>query len=149
MKKSILSLAMLFFMAVGIARADDHGNAVSQKVLSSFKEKFTGAENVSWNREKEYNKATFSFNNQILFAYFDTDGVLIATVRNILTDKLPINLLLPIKKDYNNFWVSELLEVDSDWSIAYYITLENDSKILTLRSDNGTDWELYKKIKKD
>jgi len=148
MNKSILSIVVLLFAAVSIARADEHRDAVNQKVLTSFNEKFSGANNVSWNRERDFQKATFSYNNQVLFAYFDADGALIATVRNILSDKLPINLLVSLKKEFNNFWVTELLEVDSEYSICYYITLENDNKVLTLRSDNGTSWEVYKKVKK-
>jgi|SRR6516164_2847032 hypothetical protein len=149
MKKSIISLAVLLLMAVSAVRADDGKDAISQKVLTSFKEKFTGATNISWNKESDYQKATFSFNNQVLFAYFDAEGNLVATVRNILSDKLPINLLVSLKKEYNNFWISELLEVDSDWSICYYITLENENRILKLRADSGTGWELSKKIKKE
>jgi hypothetical protein len=149
MKKSILSLVILLTVAVSSVLADDGKDAVSQKVLTSFKEKFSGASIISWNKESDFQKATFSFNNQVLFAYFDVEGNLVATVRNILSDKLPINLLVSLKREYSNFWISELLEVDSDWAICYYITLENENKVIKMRADSGMSWEVSRKIKKE
>jgi hypothetical protein len=139
----------MLLVALTSARADDHDAVVSKSVLSSFTAKFSSAQNISWRKEGMFNKATFTYNNQVLFAYFENDGTFIATARNILSDKLPIHLLLALRNQYTDCWITDLVEVDSDWSLQYYIKLENPSKILTLRSDNGADWEVYSKIKKD
>src|SRR5215469_3790021 len=110
MKKSILSLACLLMAFIGSARADDHITGVSQKVQRSFNEKFVGAREISWTKEGEFNRASFNFNNQVLYAYFEADGTLVATARNILSDKLPLNLLFSLHREYSDYWISNLVE---------------------------------------
>jgi hypothetical protein len=148
MKKTILSLCLLMVVTIGSTYAHDRGAGVSQIILTSFKNNFAGATNVAWENDRPFVKAIFSYNSQILFAYFDTNGDLIATARNILSDKLPINLILALKKEYPDCWISALVEMDMESNVTYYITVENASKKYTLQSVENCDWEVFSKSKK-
>ncbi len=147
MKKTILAMAMMLTVGLTGAFAKDN-EGVSKKISSSFSKDFVTAKNVSWNSQKEYSKATFTLNNQVMFAYYNETGDLIATARNILSEQLPINLLTSLKKDFSKYWISELFELAADGQTSYYVTLQNGDETLILKSNNFNEWYTYKKIRK-
>jgi hypothetical protein len=147
MKQTILAMAMMLMAGLTSAFAkNDEG--VNKQVQTSFSKDFNSASNVSWIVSKDFTKATFSMNNQIMFAYYDQNGDLIATARNILSEQLPINLMSSLKRGYSDYWISELFEMDRDGVAAYYVTLENGDETMVLKSNSLNDWSLYKKAKK-
>ena len=147
MKKTILAMAMMLMAGLtGAFAKDDEG--VSKEITSSFSKDFVSATNVSWNKQKDFIKATFTMNNQVMFAYYDENGNLIASARNILSEQLPINLLSNLKKNYGNYWISELFEMDKDGQASYYVTLENADETLILKSTSFNGWSTYKRSKK-
>ena len=122
MKKIILATAMMLMAGLTVAFAkDDEG--VNNQIATSFSKDFTSATNISWNVQKDFTKATFTMNNQVMFAFYREDGSLIATARNILSEQLPINLLKSLRKDYGNYWISELFEINKEGQGSYYVTV--------------------------
>lgn len=146
MKKRIVMWLLAVTVSTGAAFANE---TVSQQVLNSFKKEFVDAKDVNWQSTKEYVKATFTLNDQVMFAYYSQDGELLAITRNISSEKLPISLLTSLKKSYNGYWISELFEMVADGKGTYYITLENADVELVLKSDEFGGWEVYKKSKKN
>lgn len=147
MKKSILSLALMLMIGLSSTFANN-AEGVNQKVISSFKKDFANAKDVKWESSKEYVKATFNMNGQILFAYYSETGEMLAMTRNILSSQLPINLLNDLKKEYSSFWITDLFEMASGDETAYYVTLESAENILVLKSTNASKWEQFKKERK-
>jgi len=70
-------------------------------------------------------------------------------VRNITSTQLPISLLSDLKKDYNEFWISDLFEIASEDQTTYYVTLENANKKIVLKSEGSSNWTVFSKTKKD
>ncbi len=124
---------------------DDHNNAVN----ASFHKDFKKAELLTSETGKNYTKLTFRMNDMVLFAFYSAQGQLLAVTRNIKSNQLPINLLLQVKQDYANYWISELFEFNSDGNNAYYITLENADSSVTLRSSGNDAWDVYMKKTKE
>jgi hypothetical protein len=147
MKQTILAVAMMLMTGLTGAFAKNN-EGISNEITTSFNKDFVSATNVSWNKQKDFTKATFTLNNQIMFAYYDEGGSLIASARNILSEQLPINLLNNLKKDYGNYWISELFEMDKDAQTSYYVTLENADEKLILKSTSFSDWSTYKRSRK-
>lgn len=147
MKKSILSLALVLMIGIGSSFANKIEN-VSQKVISSFQKDFANAKDVKWENGKEYAKATFTLNGQVLFAYYSENGEMLAMTRNITSSQLPITLLNDLKKDYSNFWITDLFEMAAGNETAYYVTLEGSDSIIVLKSNDASSWEQFKKEKK-
>ena len=147
MKKIFLSLAAVALMGIS-AFANGNDEIVNQKTLAAFKSDFTNATHTTWEQKDGFIKATFSFNGQVLCAYYDNDGQLKAVVRNILSDKLPINLLASLKKDYDEYWITDLFEISADNETTYYVTVENGSKKIVLKSDGASYWNVFSKEKK-
>jgi hypothetical protein len=147
MKKSILSMALALLIGVSSTFANDVEN-VNQKVISSFKKEFANAKDVKWESGKEYVKATFSLNGQILFAYYSENGDMLAMTRNIQASQLPITLFNNLKKDYSSYWITDLFEMAAGNETAYYVTLESGDSIVVLKSTDASTWEQFKKEKK-
>ena len=145
MKKVVFVFGLLLAVAVGHAYPSEK---VSPKVLASFKSEFSNAKEVEWETGNNYFKASFSMNEQRVYAYYDIEGQLISVARYISSFQLPVNLFSDLKNDYSKYWVSDLFEVSNSEGLHYYITLETADTKLILRSSNGGDWSTYTKNKK-
>jgi hypothetical protein len=63
-----------------------------------------------------------------------------AGMHNILSSKLPSVLLADIKKEYKDYWITELYEEGKVKRPSYSITLENADEIIKLSSDGSSNW---------
>jgi hypothetical protein len=149
MKKKILALAMMLTVAfTSTFAAKDDG--ISKYTVASFKKDFVSATNVSWQVQPVYTKVTFTYNDQVMFAYYSKENnELLAVVRNIPSTNLPIGLFTSLKKQYDGYWISSLFEIVKSDDTSYYITLEKSDETLVLEARGVNEWIVYKKIKKD
>lgn len=148
MKKTILALAMLVTTGLTSAFANKSGE-INQRAIASFGKDFVSAKNASWQQSSDYAKVTFSLNNHVLFAYYNQQGELLAVIRNVLTDQLPIQLLTEMKKRFSNYWVTELFEVATEDQTNYFVTLENSDEKIVLKSVGFDEWVVYQKENKN
>jgi hypothetical protein len=146
MKKTILMWMLM--IAVGATAFAKDEETVSQQVLNNFKKEFVNAKDVNWQNSRDYVKDTFSLNEQVMFAYYTPAGELIAITRNISSDKLPISLLTGLKKNYSEYWITDLFEAVTNGTGTYYITLQNADVEVILKSDEFGGWETFKKSKR-
>jgi len=147
MNKLFLSIATMLMMGFSAFAANNDG-IVNQQALRAFKKDFANASNISWEQKDTYTKATFTLNGQVLHAYYGTNGDLQAVVRNITSDQLPISLLTELKKEYTEYWITDLFEIASDDQTSYYVTLENSEKKIVLKSQGANFWSVFSKEKK-
>lgn len=101
---------------------------VNYKVKSNFESRFTGAKNVVWSATDAYLKASFSIADENVEAFFDGEGDLIGLSRKVDLQKLPLNAIQKIKKEYASYKVSEAIEFDRDGDKAYFLSLEDGTK---------------------
>jgi hypothetical protein len=144
MKKMMLALAITISTFSAFAVEEK----VSTKVLNAFKVEFNTAKDVEWSVGSTYYMATFTYNDKYVFAYYNVDGVLLGLSHYISPAELPMALQNSLKKDYNDFWVSDLFEVVKNGKTEYYVTLENADKKIVLQSSGSNDWVEYKKVRK-
>ena len=143
MKKIIMILAILS-SSIGVFAT---GDSIDTKVLEAFNNDFSSAREVEWTVGSNYYKATFTFNEQHVFAYYNAEGQLLGLTRYISPASLPISLQSNLKKNYSDYWVSDLFEVAKDDGTTYYLTLENADTKLVLKA-SGNNWSPYQKIRK-
>ena len=145
-----LAVTAALFLTVGIgssfAAPTHNGNDV---VIASFHKEFRSANVISVETAKEFTKVTFNLNNVVMFAYYSGNGELMAVVRNILSTQLPIRMLMDLKQNHADSWITDLFEIDSNGQTVYYATLENSEVKVTLRSDNTSSWTTYHKENKE
>lgn len=147
MKKMMLVWALLLTVGITSSFANPTEN-VSQQVVNAFKKDFAGALDVSWDNGKQFARATFKMNDQVMYAYYSKEGELVAVTRNIISAQLPINLLADLKKTYGEYWITDLFEMAANNSTSYYVTLQNGDRSVVLKSSGSIGWEVFKKEKK-
>lgn len=145
MKKIFLILGLVATVSFCSAYPSEK---VSSRVLSSFRSKFANAGNVEWETGANYFRATFTLNEQRIFAYYSPQGEMISVGRYISSIQLPINLFSNLKNNYSKYWISDLLEVNNNEGLHYYVTLETADVKLILHSGNSAGWATYSKSKK-
>lgn len=142
MKPLFILLTVLSSFAAKLSVAND--GIVTSPILESFQTSFTEAKEVRWILGKTFVRAEFEFNGQYLTAFYAKEGKLIAITKNITSTQLPIFLQTDLKKDYANYWVSDLFEVSNEDGVHYFITLENADGKLVLKS-SFAGWNVYQK----
>ncbi|WP_207511456.1 hypothetical protein [Longitalea luteola] len=139
----------VFILITAISSAFANGNEeVSDKIIKSFQKDFTGAQHVQWVRSKEFVKASFTLNEQVVHAYYSLDGTLLGVTRNIVSGQLPMNLLTDVKKNYSKYWITDLFEIANHNENVYYLTLEDSDHKIILKSNGNYGWDTFKKEKK-
>lgn len=145
MKKMILSLAIALTTLGAFAAGEEN---VNQKVLDAFKNEFNTAREVEWAAGADYYRAAFVYNEKYVFAYYSTEGDLLGITRYISPADLPMNLQISLKKKYSSYWISDLFEVAKNETTSYYITVEDADAKIVLKSTGGSDWSVFKTVKK-
>lgn len=141
---------MLLTLAIAVCTLSAFASEknVTSVVLNAFNNEFTTAKEVEWTAGNGYYKATFIYNNKYVFAFYSTEGELLGLTHYLSPVDLPLSLQNNIRKDYNDYWVSDLFEVVKDGTTSYYLTLEKADKTIILQSSGGNEWSTVKKIKK-
>ena len=147
MKKLIAAVVLGSVLLMNTAFANRIDN-VNYQVENSFKKEFTQAKEVSWQKTDNYYKAAFKLNNEVMTAFFAYDGEFMGVVRNILSTQLPINLQTSLRKEYEDYWITDLFEFARPDSNGYFVTIQNADQSVTLQSGNGSSWSVYSKTKK-
>lgn len=138
-----LVLSTTYSFATPVSPAD----RTNGMIATSFRRDFRDAQVISTEEYANFTKLTFKMNAQVLFAFYSGSGELLAVTRNIPSSQLPVSLLMNLKKQLGNSWITELFEINSDAQHCYYVTLENADAKVTLRS-NGDSWDVYSNLKK-
>lgn len=102
--------------------------SVNQRVKKSFEKEFVGAESVSWEAFKSKNiyHASFIFNNERFNAYFDEEGMLLATGRYIKSENLPLVVGKTIANRFQKSTVNEVIEYITDNQTSYIVVLDEE-----------------------
>ena len=146
MKKTLIALVMMLSMSSISAFAGE--DIVNEKVLSAFKQDFNNATDVRWIEGEDYYKAEFIYNSQQISAYYNTSGELYGITRYITSPDLPLNLQINLKRDYSQYWITNLFEVAKKDGTSYFITLEDADTRIILKASDGYNWTAWKKTKK-
>ena len=144
MKKIIIMLAI----AINSIAVFANETNVNTKVLNAFSREFAGATDVKWTTNETFSKASFVFNGQHVYAFYQLDGELLAMTRNITSLDLPMSLQTSLKRGYEGYWISDLFEISNNEGTNYYITMENADSKVVLKSTSGGKWNSFKKSTK-
>lgn len=157
MKRTIttLTLTAALLLTIGIGSSFARNNNRSNNnggdnvnVNAWLQKDFQQAELLDAKSGRDFTRFTFKMNGMVLTAYYSVKGELMAVTHNITSTQLPLPLLLQVKRNYSNYWISDLFELNTNGESNYYITLESADKKVTLRSSD-CNWEVFSKLAKD
>ncbi|HVU59153.1 MAG TPA: hypothetical protein VHD83_29025 [Puia sp.] len=149
LRRTAIMMAILLTLSTsyGFARPSAEPVRSNDEISIAFSKSFRNAQIISKEVRKTYTKLTFKMNDMIMFAYYSENGELLAVTRNIQSTQLPVNLLVGLRTDYSDYWISDLFELSGESENCYYVTLENADVKITLRSV-GDKWEVFSNTKK-
>lgn len=147
MKKILLALSMIMTVGLTGALAAEE-TEVDPKVLSSFHKEFSFAENVKWVVESDFIAARFSMNDQGFVAYFNTEGELLGTARNILYMQLPLSVIRQIENRFATADISNLVEFTKDNQSSYFMEVEKRGKKFLVQAFSSGNLYVVKRLKK-
>ena len=129
MKKIIIALTACVLTASAFARMPDPG----YKVLEEFRKEFPSAGQVSWTEEEEFSRASFILGGKRIVAYFNREGQLEGSVRDLFYDQLPLTVMTAVEKRFQKPEVLYLREINNVEGTHYRIRLDAGGKKLMIR----------------
>jgi len=141
MKKIIFSLLVIASSFTTNLYAQDKAPG---RVVNALSENFNGIKQASWAKVSDLYKAEFIFGETVVSAFFNENGDLVATGRDVATTQLPIDLQIALTKNYKDYSVTKSFEVDMQGEVTYYLMLDSSTKKLQLQS-TSFGWEKYQK----
>ena len=147
MKKIILSLSVLATAGLSAVYASNDPDP-DQEVLELFKKEFSSAQHVSWSRQGDYDKATFVLAGRRAIAYFNPDGELEGSARDLFYDQLPLVVMSAVDKRFADAEVIEVREINNAEGTHYRIRLTAKNKKYNVKvNSSGSISEVEKLVK--
>src|SRR5687768_16917834 len=146
--KNFLIASSLFIASLCSQSVFANTGKENPAVLQAFENTFAAAKNVEWTLVDNVFKATFTYNGQVVSAFYGSDGTQLALSRNITSAQLPISLQAELKKNYDQYWISDLFEMTDASGLNYYITIETADTKVVLKSQSTYNWSTFQKTKK-
>src|SRR5256885_13412006 len=127
MKKFLIVFTILGSIITTSSFAQDK---IPAMVSKSFQDSYKDAKEVKWTEVSNLYKAYFIIDGQAISAFFDENGKLVASSRNISVLQLPISLQIVLKNKYSGYQVNDLFEIDNEIGNTYYVTIESNGQKL-------------------
>jgi len=147
-KLKTIFTAVVILLAVG-AFASPGPEKVTERVKAEFERNFAGAVNANWQKNDDFYFVTFKLNEREVTAAYNETGEFIGASRIIATSQLPLSISLAIADKYGAYVMHKTItEMTFEGQTHYYVTIENDKKILKLKCAGNGDISVISKTKK-
>jgi len=145
MKKILVSLLIMLAVGSQTAFAEDEGG-ITKAIKENFEREFAGARSVKWNDLGDYKVATFTFNNNRVEAYFNTEsGELEGAARFLIFDQLPLAVMKTFQSNFSEAVFINALEISNANGVCYTLTFETKSKMYKVKM--ASDGNVLSKVK--
>lgn len=106
------------------------GTDVKREVRLAFEKEFSAAQAVNWESlpGKSIYHATFTINNERLHAYYDADGQLLVTGREVKPESLPLLITRSLGEQYGTYEVSDVVELNNGLETSYVFKVRQSKK---------------------
>jgi hypothetical protein len=106
MKKLLMSALLLIGLATS-SFAEGTGS-VSSLILRNFTFDFKDATALQWTAGEDYVKASFTYNNERMEAFYDVNGDVFATAKGLSLDQLPTQAKRKFAQKYEGYTVKRI-----------------------------------------
>ena len=146
--KKISIVVILFLTVIGATSANGREGTPEFKGAKNFNASFPGATNVEYKTTRQFTKVEFTWKELKLEAFYDKEGVLIASGRQIPFGNLPLSVQLNMNKEYPDFFPVQASEFnDANDGLSYYVTVSSPEKSYILHITPNGAIEVFKKMK--
>jgi hypothetical protein len=141
--KKITALAIAIFVSTASLFANP-----GAKLLKAFNSSFPNAHNVKWHEDDKGFLASFKESDMLVKVNYDKNGEFVSSLRYYQENKLPLNVLMSLKKrfpDKQTYGVTEVTTIDA---VNYYVKMQDDKRWYTVKSDANGNLQVVEKFKK-
>lgn len=122
---------------------------LTKSVSQAFKARYASAKNVTWSQAENFYFADFEMEKGNLSVAYDERGELLAIARKVSLDRIPMAAADAIQSQYKDYILpTEVLEIALMGQTNYYLTVENKTAYLQLKSSPDGSISVEKKIRK-
>lgn len=121
---------------------------VNEKVLRSFKETFSSAEEVRWEEFKSYYSVSFVHSGIRSKVNYDKDGNMLGSIRYYAPQLLPLNIYNRLRMDYSKKELFGVTEVTAGTDVAYFVKMQDSKNWITIKIDASGNSSIHEKYKK-
>jgi hypothetical protein len=146
MKRIFLLLPLLLVVA-SITAFSRLNNSVDPRTEQVFKTEFAGAANVTWSKEGDFLKVSFTWAGHQAVAYFTTDAKLVGCIRGLFFNQLPLTVIRSVERNFKTAVIIEIREISNDEGISYRLALEYKNKKHKIRLNSFGDILENEKLK--
>ncbi len=141
-------MTALIALAIG-STANASSGSISNKVNTHFTTHFTKAKEVSWKTDDQFAKASFVMDNEKVEVFYDLDGEMIGTSKNVAFDKLPKAAIETLTSEYTypEYQIKECIEfVNADKEKNFYVSFASATGTIVLEISQTGHVRLFSKI---
>ena len=135
-------------MIAGLSFAFVAGPEPGLVVLNEFKKEFAAAENVTWDKQDEFDKATFTLAGRRVVAYFNSNGQLEGCIRDLFFDQLPLAVMTAVDKKYGTADIIDIREVSNSEGTSYRLTVESNQRRHRIKVTPDGNITVIEKVRK-
>lgn len=146
MKKTFVTLFLSVTVLVS-ALAAPLDPEVDPKIVSAFQKEFSFAKDVKWQQKGELFQVNFSLYDHAFIAWYNAEGELMSTARNILYMQLPLSVIKTLQQNYDDADFSGIVEITRNDQTYYYINAEIKNKKYLLEANSYGNVSVAKRIK--
>lgn len=143
--KKLLAIFATTLLTVSVFAFDPN---VNEKVLKSFNETFTAAEDIKWEKYEKYYTVSFNQAGIQSKVNYDYSGNMLGSLRYYAPNLLPLNIYNRIKNSYSKKEMFGVTEVTFNNEVVYYVKLQDAKTWITLKIDGSGNSEVVEKYKK-
>lgn len=147
MKKSFLLLPLVL-VAISLTAFARLNSKVDPRAEQAFNKEFAGASNVTWASTGNFLKASFVLADHQAVAYYNSDAELVACVRSLFFNQLPLTVIRSVERNFKNADILEIREITNDDGINYTMMLESKNKKYHVRVNSMGEILEQEKLKK-
>ncbi|HET9279742.1 MAG TPA: hypothetical protein VFN95_16215 [Flavitalea sp.] len=121
---------------------------VNEKVLKSFNETFSSAEEVKWEEYKTYYTVSFVHSGIRSKVNYDKEGRMLGSIRYYAPQLLPLNIYNRLKIDYSKKELFGVTEVTFGTEVTYFVKMQDSRNWITIKIDPSGNSSVHEKYKK-
>ena len=147
MKKFFLLLPLLLAV-ISVTSFARNTPDVDPRAEKAFNKYFAGAANVKSSEEAGFIKVTFTWAEHRTIAYFNLNGELAGSIRNLFFNQLPLSVTRSVQQNFKDPIVVEIKEISNEEGIYYALTVEDNNKKFKVRANSIGEFLEKTKVKK-
>jgi hypothetical protein len=120
----------------------------NDKILKSFETTFFGTQDVKWYEHPDYCEVSFVQAGIRSNVRYDLQGRFLGSTRYYKEQQLPTNILFKLKNRYQNKNIIGVTEITNNDEIHYYVKMEDNKNLTTIKVNGYGQMEVYEKYKK-